>query len=73
MEEELTWGQIYSDFCNWNPDYARRVIDYRPWGRSSIVVWLDNGCAYKCKCHAADWFTVQAVSNDDIRRKYGLL
>ena len=53
-EAELTWGEIYKDFCNWSPEHAAMVVDYRPWGSTSIVVWLNNGQAYKCKRHAAD-------------------
>ena len=45
-EAELTWGEIYKDFCNWSPEHAAMVVDYRPWGSTSIVVWLNNGQAY---------------------------
>ena len=36
--KELTYGDIYRDFCNWSPEYAAMVADYRPWGYTSIVV-----------------------------------
>ena len=71
-EAELTWGEIYKDFCNWSPKHAAMVVDYRPWGSTSICVWLNNGQAYKCKRHAADRFTMQTVSEEDIRKKYGI-
>ena len=70
-DKELTYGDIYRDFCNWSPEYAAMVIDYRPWGSTSICVWLNNGQAYKCKRHATDRFTMQMVSQDDINKKFG--
>jgi hypothetical protein len=48
------------------------VKDYKPWGSTSIVIWLNNGCAFKVKRHASDRFTVQTVSKQDINKKYGL-
>lgn len=71
-DKELTCGDIYKDFCNWSPERAAMVVDYRPWGHASILVWLTNGQAYKCKRHAADRFTIQFVSEEDIKKKYGL-
>ena len=72
MSKELTYYDIYKDFCNWSPEYAVMIIAYKPWGHTSICVWLNNGQAYKCKRHAADRFTMQLVSEEDIRKKYGL-
>ena len=63
---------IFKDFCNWSPEHAAMVVDYRPWGHTSILVWLNNGQAYKCKRHAADRFIMQLVSEEDIRKKYGI-
>lgn len=71
-ENNLTWLQIYKEFCEWSPAHAKMIVDYRPWGSTSIVVWLNNGQAYKCKRHAADRFTMQLVSEEDINKKYGL-
>ena len=71
-ENNLTWLQIYKEFCEWSPAHAKMIVDYRPWGSTSIVVWLNNGQAYKCKRHAADRFTMQLVSEEDIKKKYGL-
>lgn len=71
-DKELTYGDIYRDFCNWSPKHAAMVVDYRLWGSTSICVWLNNGQAYKCKRHAADRFTMQLVSEEDIRKKYGI-
>lgn len=31
-DKELTYGDIYRDFCNWSPEHAAMVVDYRPWG-----------------------------------------
>ena len=72
QENNLTYIDIYKDFCNWSPKHAAMVVDYKPWGSSSIVVWLNNGQAYKCKRHAEDRFTMQMVSEDDIKKKYGI-
>lgn len=72
QENNLTYGDIYRDFCNWSPEHAAMVVDYRPWGHTSILVWLNNGQAYKCKRHAADRFTMQLVSEEDIKKKYGI-
>lgn len=69
---ELTYKEIYEDFCNWSPKYAAMVTDYRPWGHTSICVWLNNGQAYKCKRRAKDRFTLQLVSEEDIKKKYGI-
>ena len=71
-DKELTYGDIYRDFCNWSPEHAAMVVDYRPWGHTSILVWLNNGQAYKCKRHAAGRFTMQLVSEEDIKKKYGI-
>ena len=72
MSEELTYNEIYRDFCNWSPERAAMVISYKPWGHTSICVWLSTGQTYKCKRHSADRFTVQRVSKDDIKKKYNL-
>ena len=72
QENNLTCIDIYKDFCNWSPKHAAMVVDYRPWGHTSILVWLNNGQAYKCKRHAAGKFTMQFVSEDDIKKKYGI-
>ena len=71
-DKELTYGEIYVEFCNWNPEVGAMTIDYRPWGSTSIVIWLENGMAYKVKRHAHDRFTMQSVSEADINKKFGL-
>ena len=69
---EITYGEIYKEFCEWSPEHAAMVQDYRPWGKLSIIIiWLDNGMAFKVKRHAADKFVMQAVSKDDIDKKFG--
>ena len=62
---------IFKEFCKWSPEYAAMVVDYRLWGHTSILVWLNNGQAYKCKRRAANRFTMQLVSEEDIKKKYG--
>lgn len=70
--DELTYNDIYNEFCQWSPEHAKMVIDYKPWGSNSIIVWFNDGHAYKCKRHAHDRFTMQVVSKEDINRKFGL-
>ena len=69
---EITWGDIYKEFCEWSPMHAEMVVDYRPWGSTSIVVWLRNGMAYKVKRFAPGKFVMQSLSEEDIKKKYGL-
>lgn len=69
---EITYGEIYDEFCEWSPEHANLVKDYRPWGSTSIVVWLKGGQAFKVKRHAPGVFTMQSVSKADIDKKYGL-
>lgn len=67
----MTYGELYQKFCEAEPDMAKHICDYRPWGSTSIVIWLDGGSAYKVK-DVGGKFVKQSVSADDIRRKYGL-
>lgn len=69
--ENLTHNRIYEEFCIWSPMHAEMVVRWKPWGSTSIVVWLRNGQAYKCKRHAVGKFTIQMVSEEDIERKLG--
>lgn len=69
---EITYGQLYNEFREWSPELAKLVVDYRPWGNTSIVIWLSNGMAYKVKRYAPDKFIMQSVSEEDINRKLGL-
>lgn len=69
---EMTYGELYKEFCEWSPEHAKMVKDYRPWGKHSIVVWLDGGYAYKVKRYAPGKFTMQHVSEEDIKKKFGL-
>lgn len=64
-----THQRIFSEFCEWSPTHASMVVDYGPWGSNSIVVWLNNGIAYKIKKHAPHRFTMQTVSEEDIMNK----
>lgn len=68
----MTWGEIYKEFCEWNPELANKVVDYRPWGSTSIVIWLNNNMAYKVKRHDVNKFTMQVLSEEDIKKKYEL-
>lgn len=72
MEDSITYGELYSEFCKWSPEHAKMVSDYRPWGRTSIVVWLNNGQAYKVKRTGPDRFVMQLVSEADIKKKFGI-
>lgn len=68
MNEDITYEQIYKEFCDWGPEYASKVIDYKPCGPNSICVWLNNGLLYKCIRYAENKFTMQMFSNDEFRR-----
>lgn len=69
---ELTYGELYKEFCDWSPKHAKMVTDYKPWGNMSIEVWLSNGQAYKVKRQAPGRFTMQSVSKADIDKKLGI-
>lgn len=69
--DEVSSGELFVAFCNHEPELGLRVTDYRLWGKASIVVWLDNGQAYKVKMLDPDRFIVQRVSQEDIERKFG--
>lgn len=68
---EITYGELFEEFCAWNPILAHKIDDYRPWGSTSIVIWLNNGFTYKVKRYAPNRFIMQAVSQDDINKKFG--
>lgn len=69
---EITYGELYKEFCEWSPEHAKRVTNYRPWGRNSIVVWLNNGLIYKVKRCDTNRFVMQKVSEEDINRKFNV-
>lgn len=62
--------EIFKEFREWSPEHAKLIKDYRPWGSTSIVVWLEGGYAYKVKRHAPGKFTMQFVSKEDIEKKF---
>ena len=68
----VTHNEIFNEFCIWSPTLAPKVVAYRPWGSTSIVVWLNNGFIYKIKRYGPDKFVMQAVSKDDVNKKFGL-
>lgn len=67
---EITYGELYKEFCEWSPEHAKMVIDYRPWGRMSIVVWFRNGQIYKVKYIDKNHFVMQMLSKEDVERKF---
>lgn len=69
---EITWGEIYKEFCEWSPEHAKMVMDYKPWGSNSILVWLTSGLTYKVKRVGPGEFIMQSVSEEDIENKFGL-
>ena len=71
--KELTYDDIYKEFCKWSPKHAAMVVDYRPWDSTSILIWLNNGQTYKCKRYASNIFTMQMISELDIKKKYNLI
>ena len=71
MSEITTYEELFVAFCKYDPKTGSRVIDYHPWGRMSIVIWLNNFQAYKVKLLEPDKFVVQHVSQTDIEKKLG--
>lgn len=69
---EITYGELFAEFCNHNPELGAMIIDYRSWGSNSIVVWLDDGNTYKVKRRAPNLFVMQPLTQEDINKKYGL-
>ncbi len=67
----MSHKEIFEKFCEWSPAYAKMVTDYKPWGSSSIVVWLSIGMAFKVKLHDNGKFIMQTVSEEDIKKKLG--
>ena len=63
-------NELYAMFKEWNPDLVEFIADYKPWGSHSLCIWLNNGMTYKVKHYNAG-FIMQAVSAEDIKRKYG--
>lgn len=70
--DKLTHEEIFNEFCEWNADQTSAIVNYKPWGGTSIVIWLDNGNAYKVKRHAHQVFTIQRLSEEDINKKFGI-
>ena len=68
----MTYDELYKEFCEWSPEHAAMVTDYRPWGSHSIVIWLNNGMTYKVKRCDINRFVMQRVSHEDINKKFGL-
>ena len=64
------WKKIFEEFKKWSPQHAGMVIEYRPWGNNSIAVWLSNGLTYKVKKYGPGKFTMQVLSEEEIKRKY---
>lgn len=67
----MTYDELFKEFVDNHPEFKSRTIDYKPWGKTSIVIWCSDGHAYKCKYHGPDRFIIQEVSEDDINRKLG--
>lgn len=66
----LTSEQIYAKFCAWSPEHASMVKDYNLWGRTSIVIWLNNGMMYKVKYINDTKFIMQVVTKEDVDNKF---
>ena len=72
--EEITYEELFKEFCEWSPEHAKMVKDYRPWGRMSFVVWFEfkGAHAYKVKRYAPGKFIMQPLSKEDINKKLGI-
>ena len=62
--------EIFEEFCEWLPEYVPNIKEYKPWGSTSIVVWLKDGLIYKVKRFAPKKFIMQMVSKEDVERKF---
>ena len=71
---EITYGELYKEFCEWSPEHAKMVEDYRLWGKNSIIVWFKfkGGHAYKVKRCAPGRFIMQPLSKEDINKKFNI-
>ena len=69
----MTYKEIFDEFCNWSPEHAKLVIDYRPWGTNSIVVWFNINDAYKAKRIDKNRFVMQKVTMEEINKKLNLV
>lgn len=67
----MTYGELFKKFCAWSINHARMVVNYRPWGRNSIVVWLSSGLIYKVKYIDDLHFVMQPLSEEDVVKKFG--
>lgn len=66
----MAHNKLFKLFKNWNPGMAEMVIEYKPWGRNSLCIWLRNGMIYKAKYYGENKFVMQTVSEEDVKRKY---
>lgn len=67
----MTWlEEFYKQFSEWSPEYSAMVTNYKPWGRHSIVIWLNNNMAFKVRRVTPNKFIMQMLSEEDIKKKY---
>lgn len=69
----MTYGELFKCLCDYMPEFTHKIIDYRPWGNLSIIVWLKDGTKYKCKYRSANNFVIQQLSDEDVNKKFNLL
>lgn len=69
MEEQVTHGEIFEEFCANNREFASNIIFYRPWGSTSIVVWTRDGHIFKVKRTAPNLFVMQRMSEEDVNKR----
>lgn len=43
MNKDVTWKDIYRDFVEKHPRYARKIVDYRPYDVCTIVLYFSDG------------------------------
>ena len=69
----MTYGSLFREYMNYlyseDLSFAYDIVDYRPWGENSIVVFCKDGTSYKVK-YRGDRFERQQVSNNDIAKKF---
>lgn len=40
--KQITWRDIYLDFCKRFPSSAKLVSDYRPYAYMTIIIWFKD-------------------------------
>lgn len=70
VNDEKHYEDLYNETCECYSYLRAAIITYKPWGSDSIAAWLDDGSVLKIKRTAPGRFTFQALSEDDVNKKF---